>query len=52
MTHDAAPRARIHHPSGVIPPHRGRENIDLRLATNGAATQDAHARRRGRVEYD
>ena len=31
MTHDAAPRARIHHPSGVIPPDRGRENIDLRL---------------------
>jgi hypothetical protein len=52
MKNDSAEYGSVHHPWGVIRLSRGRENIDLRLATNGAATRDAHARRRGRVEYD
>ena len=52
MKNDSAEYGSVHHPWGVIPPSRGRENIDLRFPTNGAATQDAHAGRRGRVEYD
>lgn len=51
MKNDSAEYGSVHHPWGVIRPQSGRENI-LRLATNGAATQDAHAGRRGRVEYD
>ena len=44
--------ALIHHPWGVIPPHLGRENIDLRLARNHCTKPDVHARGAWEVEHD
>ena len=52
--------ALLHHPWGVIPPHLGRENIDLRLARttaqntaqNTEQNTDVHARGAWEVEHD